>query len=256
MPLRAEHQPIADRHRAGGDRAGHDEPDPGQGEGPVDRHPEQTRCGRRRAAARGDPGALLQMLGKSGDPLAGPARHREDRALGKARRGEQRADLRGHRRGPAALDPVDLGDDPGDLGDPDQLQDVEMLEGLRARPVIGGDDQQHPVDRQHAGQHVGQKALMPGHIDKAELGAVGQCRIGEAEIDRQPAPLLLGQAVGIDPGQRADQRGLAVIDMAGRRQDHGWPTGPIGLHRHSRESGNQGSGSFAALDPASRGRRN
>ena len=47
-----------------------------------------------------------------------------------------------------------------------------MLEGLRARPVIGGDDQQYPVDGQHTGQHVGQEALMPGNIDKSKLGAV------------------------------------------------------------------------------------
>ena len=121
---------------------------------------------------------------------------------------------------PLALDAVDLGDDPGDLGDADQLEDVEMLERLRPRPVIGGDDQQHPVDRQHPGQHVGQEALVARHVDKAELGAVGQRRIGEAEIDRQPAPLLLRQAVGIDPGQRAHQRGLAVVDMAGGGEDH------------------------------------
>ena len=43
----------------------------------------------------------------------------------------------------------------------------------------------------------------------------------EAEIDRQPAPLLFRQAVGIDAGQGAHQRGLAVIDMAGSGQDHG-----------------------------------
>ncbi len=138
----------------------------------------------------------------------------------KARCGEQRTRLRCNGIGPAALDPVDLGDDHRDLGNPDQLQYIEMFEGLRARSIIGGDDQQYPVYRQHTGQHVGQKTLMAGNIDKAELGAVGQGSIGEAQIDGQPTPLLLGQAVGIDPGQRADQRGLAMIDMTGRCQDH------------------------------------
>ena len=69
---------------------------------------------------------------------------------------------------------VDLGDDPGDLGDADQFEHVEMFEGLRPGAVIGGDDQQHPVDRQHAGQHVRQKPLVPGDIDKPQLGAVRQ----------------------------------------------------------------------------------
>src|SRR5260370_13822095 len=63
---------------------------------------------------------------------------------------------------------------------------------------------------------------MPGDIDTTELGAVGQRRIGEAEIDREPAPLLFRQSVGINSSQRADQRRLAMIDMAGRRQDHGF----------------------------------
>ncbi len=133
-----------------------------------------------------------------------------------------------HRGGPIGLDPVDLGDDPGDLGDPDQFEDVEVLQRLRTRPVIRGDDQQHPVDRQHAGQHVGQEPLVPRHVDKPELGAVGQRRIGKAEIDRQPASLLLRQAIGVDPGQRLHQRGLAVIDMASGREDHGLPWASAG----------------------------
>ena len=95
-----------------------------------------------------------------------------------------------------------------------------MFERLRPGTVIGGDDQQYPVDRQHAGQHVRQKPLVTGDIDKPQLGAVRQFRIGKAEIDRHPAPLFLGQAVGIDAGQRAHQRRLAVIDMAGGREDH------------------------------------
>ena len=160
------------------------------------------------------------MPGQCRDPLAAAARHRKDRAPGKSRPGEQRPDLLDHRLGPVGRDPVDLGDDSGDLGDPDQLEDVEVLERLRARSVIRGDNQQYPVDRQHAGEHVGQKALVPRHVDKPEFGAIGQCRIGKPEIDRQPAALFLRQAVGVDPGQRADQKGLAMIDVAGRRQDH------------------------------------
>ena len=109
-----------------------------------------------------------------------------------------------------------------------------MFEGFRARPVICGDDQQYPIDRQHAGQHVGQKAFMAGNIDKAELGAAGQGGIGEAQIDGEPAPLLLRQAVGIDPRQRTDQRCLAVIDVTCRRQDHG--SSGIAVLRNSRRA--------------------
>ena len=50
--------------------------------------------------------------------------------------------------------------------------------------------------------------------DSAEGG------IGETEIDRQPPALFFRQPVGIDTGQRPHQRCLAVIDMAGSREDH------------------------------------
>ncbi len=115
-----------------------------------------------------------------------------------------------------------------------------MLDRLRARPVIGGDDQQYPVDRQHPGQHVGQKPLVPGNVDKAELGAVGQARIGKAEVDRQPALFFFGQAVGVDPGQCPHQRRLAVVDMAGGGENHG------GMRRELAELGEEGGFVFEA----------
>ncbi len=216
----AQRQPVADRDGAGRDRAGDDEPDPRQGEGAVDRHAKEAGGRRRGASGRGGAGILSQMRAERGDPGASAARHRKDRARAIASRSEQIGNLVGHRDGALGLDPVDLGHHPGDLGDPDQFEDVEVLDRLRARPVIGGDHQQHAIDRQDARQHVGQKSLMAGNVDKAEFGAVGQRRIGKAEINRQPAPLLLGQAVGVDPGQRLHQRGLAVIDMAGGGEDH------------------------------------
>ena len=94
------------------------------------------------------------MARQRSDPIAAAARHRKDRAPGKPGCREQSAELRDDRLHAIALDPVDLGDDSGDLGDLDQLEDVQMFQCLRARPVIRGDDQQHPVDRQHARQHV------------------------------------------------------------------------------------------------------
>ena len=41
----------------------------------------------------------------------------------------------------------------------------------------------------------------------------------EAEIDREAAPLLLGPAIRIDAGEADDQRGLAVVDVAGGGDD-------------------------------------
>ena len=98
---------------------------------------------------------------------------------------------------------VDLGEDGGDLRDADQLQNVEMLERLRTRAVIRGEDEEHPVDRQDAREHVWEKPLVSRDIDKADVGSVFEPEIGEAEIDRHAAPLFFGQAVGVDAGQRA-----------------------------------------------------
>ena len=95
-----------------------------------------------------------------------------------------------------------------------------MLQRLRHRPVIGGDDQQRRADAEHAGQHVGKESLMAGHVDEADPTALGQIEIGETEIDRHAAALFLREPIGIDAGERADQRGLAVIDMACQREDH------------------------------------
>ena len=43
--------------------------------------------------------------------------------------------------------------------------------------------------------------------------------MGEPEIDRDAARLLFLQPIGIDPGQRAHQRALAVVDVPRRADD-------------------------------------
>ena len=47
-------------------------------------------------------------------------------------------------------------------------------------------------------------------------GSVGE---REAEVDGEPARLLLGEAVGIGAGEREDERRLAVVDVAGGGDD-------------------------------------
>ena len=217
---RAHNEMVAGRRSAGGNRAGHDKPNAGQRKGAVDRHPKMPR--RRPSGARGigDAGRPAQMFRQFRDALARHARHGKNRAALVTRFGEQRRELCLDRGASLVGHAVNLCHDPGKLGDADQFENVEVLKGLRPRPVIGGDDQQHAVNRQDSGQHVRQKALVSRHIDKAELGTIREGRISKAEIDRQATPLLLRQPVGIDPGQGAHQRGFAVIDMAGRREDH------------------------------------
>ncbi len=65
------------------------------------------------------------------------------------------------------------------------------------------------------GEHVADKALVAGDVDYAGARPVGKREVGKPEIDRDAAFLLFLQPVGLLTGECADQRALAVIDMAG-----------------------------------------
>ena len=87
-----------------------------------------------------------------------------------------------------------------------------MLERLRPRTVIDGDDEQAGVDLSDADEHVADEPIVAGHVDEVER--VPRRRdVGVPDVDRQAAPLLLGQAVGVDAGQRAQEGRLAVVDV-------------------------------------------
>ena len=105
--------------------------------------------------------------------------------------------------------------------EPQQVHDGEVLARLRHDAVVGGDHQHHEVDAGGAGQHVVHEALVARHVDEADDLAARARPVGEAEVDGDAARLLLLEAVGIDAGEPADQRGLAVIDVAGGADDHG-----------------------------------
>ena len=77
------------------------------------------------------------------------------------------------------------------------------------------------IDAAGARDHGVHEFLVARHIDKAEHRAVRRRQIGEAEIDRYAARLLFLEAIGVDAGERAHQRGLAVIDVARGADDHG-----------------------------------
>src|SRR5262249_27996085 len=81
----------------------------------------------------------------------------------------------------------------------------------------------HGADR---GQNVRHEAIVPGHVDEGQPLARGQGQPGESQVDRQaPAPLGL-PPVRLHSGQRADQGGFPVIDVAGGGDDlHRYPAG-------------------------------
>ena len=115
-----------------------------------------------------------------------------------------------------------------------------MLLGLRHHAVVGCDGEQHEIDAVRAGEHVADEALVAGDVDDTGAGAVGQREVGEAEVDRNPALLFFFEAVGVLAGERLDERGLAVIDMAGGADDGVSGGGHRGLDVTPRRSRGEG----------------
>jgi len=72
-----------------------------------------------------------------------------------------------------------------------------------------------------SGEHVLDKPLMAGDVDDAELRAVGQCEVREAQVDGDTALFFFLEPVGVLAGERFDQTGFTVIDMAGGADDVG-----------------------------------
>src|SRR5262249_26729076 len=98
------------------------------------------------------------------------------------------------------------------------MEDVQVLLGLRHDAVVRSDREQHEIHAVRAGEHVPDEALVPGHVDDAGPLA-GGVEVGEPEVDRYPALLLLLQAIRVLPGERAHQRRLPVVDVAGGADD-------------------------------------
>ena len=219
---------VAGRHRAVGERPGDDRPASPRGEDTVDpqaRPAAVARCGRRA-------GEVAERRRELVDTDAHRRGHRHHRRPGEERAGEPVGDLEaGQLHQLAVVEQVDLGQGHDAVTDSDQLEDPQVLLALRLPPLGGGDDEQAGVDAADAGQHVAQEPDVSRHVDEADRLVVDD-GMGEAEIDRQPAALLLGEAVGIGPGERQDERRLAVVDVPGRGDHPHRPTLPSGPMRH------------------------
>ena len=117
----------------------------------------------------------------------------------------------------AWADGVDLGDHGKAPANSEQATDGEMLFGLRLDAFFGGDDKHHSIDASCARKHIADKQLVPRNIDEADAQwAIVSRRCVErskSQIDGDAPALLLRQAIGVNTGQRADERGFAVVDV-------------------------------------------
>jgi hypothetical protein len=197
--------------------AGDDEPLAAETEHAV--HGQAKVGGRWRGGGSGE--LVGDRAAQSLQPSARRRRHRNDRCGRERRAVERHADLVDD--GPYArlVDQVDLRDRDQPARHPEQMEDVEVLLGLRHDAVVRRDDEQRHVDAVRPSEHVADEALVPGDVDDAGPLAAGEIEMREAEVDRDAALLLLLQAIRVLPGEGAHQRGLPVIDVSGRADD-GW----------------------------------
>src|ERR687894_437723 len=99
------------------------------------------------------------------------------------------------------------------MPDVKRVQCLEVLPGLRHPALVGRHHEHDGGHRPDPGEHVRHEPLMPGHVDERHRRPGGQGRPGEPEVDGHPPPALLRPPVGLHPGQRPYQSGLAVVDV-------------------------------------------
>ena len=96
-----------------------------------------------------------------------------------------------------------------------------MLDGLRLRTVVHGHDQHRRIDLAGPDEHVADQPVVARHVDEVQLRATRQGHVRVADVDGHASSPLLGQAIGVDAGQRAEEGRLAVVDVAGGADDDG-----------------------------------
>ena len=134
------------------------------------------------------------------------------------------------------VDQVRLGQRDDAPAHAEQLDDRQVLDGLRHDAVVGGDDEEEQVDAGRAGDHGAHEALVTGDVDDAEPRARRQLELRVPELDGDAALALLAEPVGVLAGEPGDERRLAVVDVAGgaesqRRRGH--ERAPRSAHRPS-----------------------
>ena len=120
---------------------------------------------------------------------------------------------------PLVVDQIALGHGDHAVPQAEQLEDPEVLLRLWLPALGRRHHEQAGVDPTDAGQHVAQEPHVARHVDEADRRPRRQHRVGEAEVDRQAAALLLLEPVGVGARQGQHQRRLAVVDVPGGGDD-------------------------------------
>ena len=205
---------VADGEALAAQGAGDDRAGPGDREHPVD-----EQAGSRILRSRRVGQQLVERRPEVVEALAGLRRDADDASIGQDGAVEPLADLLLRQVEAVVVDEVPLRERDDAARDTQDVEDREVLFRLLTPSLVGGDDEQDQSNGPDAGEHVGDETLVPRHVHEADLAPGGKLAPRVAEIDREPSPLLLVPAVRVHPGEPHDQRGLAVVDVAGRGHD-------------------------------------
>ena len=212
-PARLEPKLISGADRARPQRARRDRAESRDGEGAIDVQ------SRREVGARllDGFGGALERCAKLVESLTRPRTDAHDIGVG-----DELACLRFGELGRLRVDRVDLRERDDAALDAEQAQDREVLVRLRPRALARIDDEEEQVDPGGTGDHRPHEALVPGNVDDGQAAPVGKLQRRVAEVDGDPAPLLLREAVRVLPRERPHEPCLPVVDVTGGpdRQRH------------------------------------
>ena len=213
-----QHERIADRDASLHQRSRYDRAVTGEREDAIDRQ-ERRRV---RRARRQRHERIVNRGAQLVHPFPAAGRDADHRRAGSDRSRDRIADERAREFALLCIDQIDFTEHDDRAANVEIAEDREVLERLRCRPFVRGDDEQQQLHPGSAREHVVQESLVAGNVDDPGLDTVGEAQVGEAEIERHPAYALFEPAIGIGSGQGANERRFAVIDMTRGSDDvHG-----------------------------------
>ena len=204
------------RSRPAGERAGDDRARAPGGERPVDPQAGPAAVDRGRRGRQEPVEGRAQLVERRGPPGRRPPRPR--RRPGTCRpRGRPAPGGPARRRSSSTRPTLVRATRP--WRDAEQLEDAQVLLGLRLPPLGGGDDEQAGITAptpasmlRGSGRGRARRRRRPPAPTAASVQAKPRSMV-------RPRRLLLGQAVGVGAGEGQDEGRLAVVDVAGGGDD-------------------------------------
>ena len=203
---------LPHRQRTVNQRPGDHRAEARYGKAAVNRQPRAPQIAPRLGVVQNAVNPLAQFI----HPGAGVSRYPHHRAARERRPRQRILHLRLDQLHQFIIRQVGLGHHHQPAGHPQNVQDCQMLPGLRHNAFIGRHDEQGQINPPHPRQHILDKPLMPRHIHNTNFPSARQRHPRKAQINGHLPLLLLREPVGINIGKRLNQRRLAMVHVPGR----------------------------------------